>query len=249
MESRFGIDGIVIENFVLEQADVLAENLEVNVFSALMGKSFDAMKIIGACVSFLVVMLIAVLLIIKDYDRVMGRLIEEESLRGAIEVCVKVVVYVKTFVKAQLVILCIISGISALTLGLVGMKGGVVYGLITGFMDLLPFIGTGIMLIPLAFVMLLQGSYFKAIVCLCLYGVCALVREFLEPKLIGDKVGVWPVGILLAVFAGIKLFGVAGIIKGPLALVIICEICKYLWKAEKDDIIFQPEKERERKDS
>ena len=249
MESRFGIDGIVIENFVLEQADVLAENLEVNVFPALMGKSFDAMKIIGACVSFLVVMLIAVLLIIKDYDRVMGRLIEEESLRGAIEVCVKVVVYVKTFVKAQLVILCIISGICALTLGLVGMKGGVVYGLITGFMDLLPFIGTGIMLIPLAIVMLLQGSYFKAIVCLCLYGVCALMREFLEPKLIGDKVGVWPVGILLAVFAGIKLFGIAGIIKGPLALVIICEICKYLWKAEKDDIIFQPEKERERKDS
>lgn len=248
MEKRFGIDGIVIENFVLEQADVLAENLEVNVFPALMGKSFDAMKIIGACVSFFVVMLIAVLLIIKDYDRVMRMLIDEESLRGAIEVCVKVVVYVKTFVKAQLVILCIISGICALTLGLTGMEGGVVYGLITGFMDLLPFIGTGIMLIPLAVVMLLQGSYFQAVVCLCLYGVCALVREFLEPKLIGNKVGVWPVGILLAVFAGIKLFGVAGIIKGPLALVIICEICKYLWKAEKDDIIFQPDKDRERKD-
>ena len=246
MEKRFGIDGMVVENFVLEQVNLLTENLEVKVFPSIMGKSFDAMKIIGACVSFFVVMLIAVLLIIKDYDRVMGRLIEEESLRGAIEVCVKVVVYVKTFVKAQMVILCIISGICALTLGLMGMEGGVIYGIVTGFMDMLPFIGTGIMLIPLALVMLLKGSYLQAAVCLCLYGVCALVREFLEPKLIGNRVGVWPVGILLAVFAGIKLFGVTGIIKGPLALVIICEICKYLWKTKKDDIIFQPEKEMER---
>lgn len=237
VESRFGVDGIVIENFVLEQMDMLVENLEVNVFPAIMGKSFDAVRIIGACIGFFVVMFIAVLLIIKDYDRVMGKLIEKESFRGVIEVCVKVVVYIKTFVKAQLVILCIISGICALTLGLIGMEGGVVYGIITGFMDLLPFIGTGIMLIPLALIMLLKGSYLQAVVCLCLYGVCALVREFLEPKLIGNKVGVWPVGILLAVFAGIKLFGVAGIIKGPLALVIICEICKYLWKKEKDDCL------------
>ena len=37
---------------------------------------------------------------------------------------------------------------------------------------------------------------------------------------------------IIAVFAGIKLFGIAGIIKGPLALVITCEVCKYLWKKE-----------------
>lgn len=236
MEARFGFDGVVIENFVLEQVEVLSENLEVNIFPTIMGKSVDFVKILAGFVSFLVVTIIAVLLIIKDYDRVMGRLIEEESFRGVMEVCVKVVIYVKTFVKAQLLILCIISAICALTLGISGIKGGVVYGIITGFMDLLPFIGTGIMLMPLAFFLLLQENYIQAIVCICLYIVCALVREFLEPKLIGNRVGVWPVGILFGVFAGIKLFGVAGIIKGPLALVIICEICKYLWKTEEKEV-------------
>lgn len=232
IEARFGIDGVVIENFVTEQVEVLADNLEVNVFPAIMGKSVDVVKMLGGVFGFLAVAVIAVLLIIKDYDRVMGRLIEEESFRGIMEVCVKVVVYIKTFVKAQAVILCIISSICALTLGLAGIKGGIVYGIITGFMDMLPFIGTGIMLMPLALILLLQGSYLQAIICVGLYGVCALVREFLEPKLIGDKVGVWPVGILFAVFAGIKLFGIPGIIKGPLSLVIICEICRYLWKKE-----------------
>ncbi len=232
IESRFGIDGIVIENFVTEQVEVLTDNLEVNVFPALMGKSVNVVKMLGSILGFLAVAVIAVLLIIKDYDKVMGRLIEEESFHGIIEVCVKVVVYLKTFLKAQVVILCIIGSICAVTLGLAGVKGGVIYGVLTGFMDMLPFIGTGIMLMPLAFILLLQKNYFQAAICVGLYLVCALVREFLEPKLIGNKVGVWPVGILFAVFAGIKLFGIAGIIKGPLSLVIICEICKYLWKKE-----------------
>lgn len=232
IETRFGIDGVVIENFIMEQVEVLADNLEVNVFPMAMGKSVGIFKVLGSILGFLAVTGIALLFIIKDYDKVMGRFIEEESLRGVIEVCVKVVVYIKTFIKAQLVILCVISSICALTLGLAGIKGGAIYGLITGFMDMLPFIGTGIMLMPLALILLLRGSYLQAVICAGLYGVCALIREFLEPKLIGNKIGVWPVGILFAVFAGIKLFGIAGIIKGPLALVIICEICRYLWKKE-----------------
>lgn len=232
IETRFGVDGIVIENFVMEQVEVLAENLEVNVFPAIMGKSVNIVKMLGSVFGFLAVTVIALLLIIKDYDKVMGRLIEEESFRGVTEVCVKVVIYIKTFLKAQIIILCIIGSICAVTLGLLGIRGGVIYGVLTGFMDMLPFIGTGIMLMPLAGILLLQGRYIQAVVCLGLYAVCALVREFLEPKLIGNKVGVWPVGILFAVFAGIKLFGIAGIIKGPLSLIIICEICKYLWKKE-----------------
>ena len=48
----------------------------------------------------------------------------------------------------------------------------------------------------------------------------------MEPKLIGKRMGIAPVLMLLAVYAGIKLFGMGGIIKGPLALIAICEIMK-----------------------
>lgn len=93
---------------------------------------------------------------------------------------------------------------------------------------MLPFIGTGIMLIPLAVFQLLYGNYGSAVLIVCLYGICVLLREFLEPRLIGSKVGILPVGILFAVFAGIRLFGIFGIIKGPVGLVVICEAYKYL---------------------
>lgn len=235
LEKSLGVDGVVIENFILEQVDILIENVEVKVLPMVMGKSFDYIKSIAGGISFLVVMIIAVLLIMKDYGRLMEKIQEQQELKGVITVCKKVVVYVKTFVKAQLIILLVISTICAVTLGLIGMKGGIVYGLITGFMDMLPFIGTGIMLIPLALFMLLSGSCFKALICFGLYAVCALTRELLEPKLIGGRIGVWPVGILFAVFAGIKLFGILGIIKGPLALVIICEICRYMWEKDTEE--------------
>lgn len=233
MERQFGVDGVQVEKFVLEQVNIFVENFEVKVLPAIMGKSVDCMKGIVGFASFFIVMFIAVLLIMKDYDKVMAKLREEEEFQAVREVGKKVILYVKTFIKAQLIILCIISTVCAVSLGFMGMEGGILYGIFTGVMDMLPFIGTGIMLIPLAIFGLIKGNYIQAVLCVCLYAVCALIREFLEPKLIGERIGVWPVGILFAVFAGIHLFGVWGIIKGPLSLVIICETCKYWWKREE----------------
>ena len=48
----------------------------------------------------------------------------------------------------------------------------------------------------------------------------------MEPRLIGNKIGLSPVWILFSIYAGVKLFGVGGIVKGPLALIVIFEILK-----------------------
>ena len=55
VETRLGIDGMVIENFITEQVEVLAENLEVNVFPAIMGKSVNVVKMLGGIAAFLAV--------------------------------------------------------------------------------------------------------------------------------------------------------------------------------------------------
>ena len=247
IEERFGIKDGKVETFVMEQVNILIENIEVKVLPAVMGKSVGYMKNIASFVGFLVVMVIAVLLIMKDYERLMRKFKEEDSLQGVREVGHKVFIYIKTFIKAQVIILCIISTICAAVLGMIGMQGGILYGILTGIMDMLPFIGTGIMLIPLALFNLISGELWKALCCLLLYAVCAVIREFLEPKLIGEQTGVWPVGILFAVFAGLRLFGVWGIIKGPLSLVITCEICKYLWNYDSGEFAQQTKKENARK--
>lgn len=236
MENRFGINGEAMENYVLEQVNIFVENLEVKIFPAVMNKSMLYVKNAAGAVSFLIVFLIAVFLILKDYDKIRDCVRENEDFKGILEVAGKIIVYLKTYLRAQLTILLIIGSICAAGLFITGIKGGIVYGIVTGIMDMLPFIGTGIMLMPLAFFQLIAGNYWQAALIVCLYAACALIREFLEPKLIGDKVGIWPVGILFSVFAGMKLFGIFGIIKGPVGLVIICETCKYLF-AEKGSYV------------
>ena len=230
LETSFGIDGAAMENYVLEQVNIFVENMEVKILPAVMNKSMSYFKNVAGIIGFLAVCIIAVFLILKDYDKILTHMKENEDFKGILEVAGKVCLYLKTYVRAQLTILFIISSICAVTLGVLGIKGGIIYGVFTGFMDMLPFIGTGIMLMPLAFLQLLSEHYLRAAAVVCLYGVCALIREFLEPKLIGDKVGIWPVGILFSVFAGMKLFGIFGIIKGPLGLVLIFETYKYLFR-------------------
>lgn len=123
-------------------------------------------------------------------------------------------------------ILLIISLLCSVILSVAGISGGIFLGILAGVLDMLPFIGTGIVLVPLSIWQLFNGRYVQMAVCLVLYGACILTREMLEPKLIGKRVGVAPIYMLLAIYAGVKLFGVGGIIKGPLSLIVICEIMK-----------------------
>ena len=82
--------------------------------------------------------------------------------------------------------------------------------------DTLPLLGTGIILVPWALVSLLTGNLPVAIGLGVLYGVTTAVRQILEPKLIGDGLGLHPLLSLLAMYAGLRLFGVWGMILAPL---------------------------------
>lgn len=225
MEKKFGMDGAGIEQFIMERVNIFIENFQVQVVPRIMNESVGYVKSIAGIVSFLAIMIIAAVLLAKDYNQIMESLNKREELRCAIGVGKKVFHHIGTFVRAQLIILFVISLLCALTLFLGGFEGGILIGLFTGFMDMLPFIGTGLILMPLAFWQILNGYYTKAVICVILYVSCALTREFMEPKLIGERMGIFPAVILFSVYAGVKLFGVFGIIKGPLALITIYEIC------------------------
>lgn len=224
IEGRFGIDADKVENVIIEKVNVFIEHFQTNVMPGLFSESLSYAKYVVSVGAFLAVTAIAVILLVKDYDRIMASLRRNEESQWFLEIVWQVIHYIGTFLKAQLIIMLSVSVLSVLVLTIAGVDGSVVFGVLAGALDLLPFIGTGIVLIPLAIWQLLNGWYVQAIVCLLLYAGCAILREMLEPKLIGEKVGIYPIAILLAVYAGLQLFGVWGILKGPLGLVIICQV-------------------------
>ncbi len=182
------------------------------------------------CITFftyVVIFLVALLLFCKDFYRIQ-EMLDKKRDSTFVKVAKGVISYVKAFLVTQVLIFIILSALCALVLWIVGVPYGWMWGLLAGLLDALPFIGTSIVLIPISIWLFLKGNIWQAIMCLSLYGICALIRELLEPKLIGDKVGIPPIILFASVFVGMQLFGVGGIIKGPLLVVIIYELNKVL---------------------
>lgn len=84
-------------------------------------------------------------------------------------------------------------------------------------MDILPVLGVGTALLPWAVFRLLTGNVWGGVGLILLYIVITVVRQIAEPHLVGKSIGLHPLAMLFAFFAGMKLFGFAGIILGPAA--------------------------------
>lgn len=85
--------------------------------------------------------------------------------------------------------------------------------------DALPILGSGTALIPWSLVSFLQGDHVQAFGLLGLYGICALTRSILEPRLLGKQLGLDPLVTLMALYAGYRLWGFGGMILAPMLAV------------------------------
>lgn len=96
-----------------------------------------------------------------------------------------------------------------------------IIALIIALLDLLPVIGTGTVLIPWAIYSLITGTYFVGVGLLILYIIIMLIRNIIEPKIIGKQMGLHPLIALISVFIGLKLFGFIGIFIAPFTVMLI----------------------------
>lgn len=89
-------------------------------------------------------------------------------------------------------------------------------------LDLLPVFGTGAVLWPWAVIDLLMGNYVRAIGLVVIYLICQIVKQVLQPKMVGDSVGISPLATLFFMYTGYRLYGVIGMILGiPVGMVIV----------------------------
>lgn len=98
------------------------------------------------------------------------------------------------------------------------------------FLDALPVFGTGTILIPWAVISMVTGDMGLGLGLLGLYGAAALLRNVLEPKVLGANLGLSPLVTLAAIYAGWRLMGIWGMIGFPLAAMVLCQV---IVKSEK----------------
>ena len=98
----------------------------------------------------------------------------------------------------------------------------IVLGIPAGFLDFLPFLGTGIIITPWAIYCALTGDYLSVVVLVITYFVSLLAHRLLEPKLVSDNIGMSPFATLLSMFIGYRLIGVLGLIVGiPVGMIVV----------------------------
>lgn len=93
--------------------------------------------------------------------------------------------------------------------------------LFIGFVDALPILGSGTVMVPWAIISGLNGDLSLGIAILVLFIIMSIVRQFLEPKLVSKNIGVHPIFTLIAMYTGFKITGVIGLLLGPIVLIII----------------------------
>ena len=135
-----------------------------------------------------------------------------------------------TYVKTQLIIMTLTCIICTAGLYFMGNPYALLLGIIIGLVDALPVLGTGTVFVPWCVIMLLMGRYGSAAALFVIYMISYYTREFLEPKLMGEGLGISPVLMLISLYAGLLLFGITGVITGPIAAILIREICARLIK-------------------
>lgn len=126
------------------------------------------------------------------------------------------------YFKAQFKIMGIVFVILFAGLAAFGVHYSVLIAFLIAFLDFLPFFGTGTAMIPWALYQFLTGDYKMTIGLLVIYVVTQLVRQLLQPKLVGDSMGMNPLVTLLLLYVGYKVSSVLGMILAvPIGMVVI----------------------------
>ena len=208
----------LINDFDLSKLNIDIKSITNGLTSGITGV-YSVVKSIPSAILSLVIGIIAWIFFTKDYNYIVG-FIKRQLPEGKKNLLSETKqIFSKTILKMlraygiiMFITFCeLFLGLSILNL--IGvMNNGYVFmiAIAIAVFDILPVAGSGGILIPWAVVSLILGSYPKAIGLIVIYVVITVIRQYIEPKIVGSSLGVHPIVTLAGLYFGLKLFGFMG---------------------------------------
>lgn len=125
------------------------------------------------------------------------------------------------FIKAHITLISMTTVLVLIGLLILRIPFAITIAILIGFIDLLPYLGTGLIFVPWILYTFLSSDYKLTIGLAILYGVVIVQRQLAEPKVLSSNIGLQPLPTLISLFVGFKFFGLLGLIAGPVTLVIL----------------------------
>lgn len=228
VERYMGMEQGKVYEFLVLQEKKLGQNFQDKISTQGMDYLVSFGKNTILVISSILVVIIFAVLLIKDMESLQEKIQEITFTRIVWQIGRNIGKAGGKYIKAQGEIMLIVAVVCALGLWILGNPHFLVWGILIGILDALPVLGVGIILLPWAVIWFLRGKYWLALGYLILFLVADLVRQFLEPKILGKEIGLHPALMLISVYGGIFLYGVSGFVLGPITVLIFLNIWKEL---------------------
>ena len=139
---------------------------------------------------------------------------------------------IKGYLKAQLMLMFSTFIIFCIGLVIIDAPLPILIALIIAILDIVPILGSGIVMIPWSIISFISGNNSMGINLAILYVVATITRQIIEPKITGDQIGIRPIYTFIATLIGSMIFGPIGVIAGPIIVVILKSLYEIKNKTE-----------------
>lgn len=178
----------------------------------------------------LLAMIFSTVFVVNDYERIAA--FAGENIPQAVKnVLLKIRFYLTdtlfVVIRSYALIMLLTFTELSILFGIFGIKNAVLKAFIIALLDILPILGTGGIMIPWAVISLVLGYTKLGIELLVIYIIVTVVRNYVEPKIVGTQLGLHPIITLVSMFIGLRLFGFLGLFGLPVGI-------SFLWKQKKE---------------
>ncbi len=226
MEEVFSLRRGVVVRMAQDMLRDLGRAARQGIMPYLMGNS---MFVLGCCIAACVIVVlyvIAVMLFIQEQDDWVQRMRQSAFWPEFARVGRVLKLVGHAYLRTQGIIMLLTTVICTAVFFFLGETYYFLEGIGIGILDALPIFGTGTVLIPWGAILLFQRRWGRAAAILILYVACYVLRQYLEAKMMGDRVGMTALETLASVYVGLQLFGILGVLLGPVGVMLIKEFMK-----------------------
>ena len=178
---------------------------------------------------WIIVFVLSLYFMITDPDtmkRILGGCFPKRFLVRMRKIKREIKRYLGGYIKAQLIIMCVAAVILMVGLSVMKVEYAVLIALGIALLDALPFFGSGAALWPWAAICFLGGDFARGVGLIIIYISLVCTRQLIEPKIVSENIGIYPVFTLMAMYLGFKLLSVGGMILGPMILILLVSFYK-----------------------
>lgn len=174
----------------------------------------------------LLAMIFSTVFVVSDYERITafaGENIPQcvKSVLDNIRVYLTDTLFV--VIRSYILIMLLTFTELSILFNLFGIENAVLKAALIAMLDILPILGTGGIMIPWAIISLVLGYTRLGLQLLLIYGIVTVIRNYVEPKIVGTQLGLHPIITLVSMFIGLRLFGFWGMFGLPVGI-------SYFWK-------------------